>query len=370
MKPFTFPEHYYLTEIYKREIVSIFQKWQFIGFTFNLSAVNDYVCAEIADDSVIVKNYEGELKAFQNVCSHRFSRIHEVGCGNAMTICPYHGWVYDNNGLPHGIPKRNGFGDLKEAKLSDYRLCPWRIEVCGAMIFVCKELNGISLKDYLGETYNIIEQISLALGSQLDTHELIINANWKILVENTLENYHVNRVHPYTFQRLGASGSNFNFEDNHSSWSAELTGVMNAKWERISRSFVSRPVQFPGYFHQLIFPNLTIATTYGASFSIQYFQPINATQTRLVSQVFQAKLTGASQSDQFIVDALGESVVSFNREVFAEDKTICEQVQLGIQHASGSGILCEDEFRVYEFQRAYINIIEGTKTLNSLNLLS
>lgn len=75
-------------------------------------------------------------------------------------------------------------------------------------------------------------------GKLIDINEIEITSNWRIVVENTLESYHVALIHSETFQKLGVSGLDFAFSENHSSWDAEVLLQENeGKQEKVHRSF-------------------------------------------------------------------------------------------------------------------------------------
>jgi len=357
MKPCIPTSFYHDPQIFSLE-QSVFENvWQFVGFTKDLQNNNDYICRQVGRSSVLVQNFDGQIKAFQNVCSHRFNRIHQSCAGNGPLRCQYHGWTYDRDGRPFSIPQKPRFKDLDRSEIEVLRLDRWSVDSCGPFIFVKRQADDLSLRDYLQGSYKTLEAMGYALGKPIDCNEMIIKANWKILVENTLESYHVSSIHPTTFNVLGASGLEFTFEGPHSAWSAALNQKMNDKWHKMDRLLDSRPLKFDGYFHQLIFPNLTLASTYGISFSIQHFETISPSETRFTSYVFETETDSASQNTRSILELLGSSIIEFNRAVFNEDKAICEQVQLGVSETSKSGILSDEEGRVFDFQRSYMNIM-------------
>lgn len=360
MRPRISARHYHDADIYQDELANLFGRvWNFVGLTPDLERDEDYAVADVGGNSVVVQNFGGELRAFRNVCSHRFSRIRSDSCGNGPLRCPYHGWMYNKEGIPYIIPKRPRFDDLDPDTLDSLRLEPWAVETCGKFVFVRKAGDGPGLADYLGATYATLERVSGALGERIDRNEMIVRANWKITVENTLESYHVGFIHAETFQKLGLSGFEFGFDGPHSSWSAPLAGKMDARMRKLNDALASRPMHLPGYFHQLIFPNLTIATTYGTTFSIQLFRPIGPAETQFTSHVFATTLgTPPAELTAQIVAALNQSVKDFNRSVFEEDRVICDQVQLGAQETSKAGLLSEEEKRVLEFQASYAQYME------------
>src|ERR1700722_9704039 len=99
------PEWYWKQEWLEREREEVFAaNWYFAGFTQDLAKPNDYISLTVAGVPVAVRNMKDRLVAFRNICSHRHSTIHPRGCGSAMFRCPYHGWTYDDAGVPIGIP--------------------------------------------------------------------------------------------------------------------------------------------------------------------------------------------------------------------------------------------------------------------------
>lgn len=354
MRPSILPSDYVDPAVFQSERARLFDGWVFVGFGRQLARHNDYLTREVGGQSVVVQNFDGELRAFLNVCSHRFCRIRAEEAGNHVLQCPYHGWTYDKRGVPFGIPKRPRFPELEDPTAAEaFALEQWRVESCGELVFVRRSPEGPGLAEYLGGALPWVQRAGSALGEQIDRNEILIKANWKVLVENTLESYHVGFVHPKTFGRLGASGMAFAFQGPHSSWAARLSDEMHASWERVAPALASRPVHVDGYFHQLLFPNVTIATTHGATFAVQVFDPVEPGLTRFVSHVFATTLADASPRANALLRALGQSAVEFNRQVFAEDAVVCELVQAGVGRAPGPGILSDEEERVLAFQAAY-----------------
>lgn len=327
--------------------------WNFVGFTFDVTKDNDYITAEVGGKPIVVQNFGGQLGAFVNVCSHRFCEIRCEQKGNGPLRCPYHGWTYNAAGVPVGIPSRPRFDGLSEEVIQSLALREYRVEVCGTLIFVSPNSAAVSLRQFLGDAWNTIEAMSSSFGELIDRNELMMECNWKIAVENTLESYHVGFIHPKTFKMLGATGTDFRFEGVHSVWNASVSDAVEKQMNRLEELFRGRPFRIKGYLHQLVFPNLTIATTYGNSFAVQQIVPKGAACTNFTSHVFATKLVGAGEVKENLRAMINDSVVQFNRAVFLEDKTICEGVQRGIKNGVGSGQLSDEELRVADFQKNY-----------------
>ncbi len=350
------PKHYHCHNVFENEQAYIFQKqWVFAGFLSDVCNENDFITVSVGGQSVVIQNIKGQLKAFLNVCSHRFSKIQCEIKGNRALVCPYHGWAYDENGLPLGIPKKPSFGALTKDKLQELALEEYHVCICGQLIFVRKKnADYQSLQSFLGDAYDILCQTSQSFGELIDCNQMRVDANWKIVVENTLEAYHINQVHKTTFKPIFGEQKSFKRDSVHTSINVDL----KTDFSKIEEIYQSRPYKIDGYFHLFIFPNLTLASSYGSSFSLQHFVPISATQTSFVSYVFQTKIeANLSRKQQIILGAMNETIVDFNRTVFEEDKFICEQVQDGVTMTNKVGILSTEEERVLEFHKAYQNLI-------------
>jgi phenylpropionate dioxygenase-like ring-hydroxylating dioxygenase large terminal subunit len=351
------PKHYFDKDIFELEKDSIFHNnWMFICFKDDVANPNDFVAKTIGKIPVVVQNMAGNVKAFMNVCSHRFSIIQTKESGNRGLFCPYHGWGFNKDGYPSGIPKKPLFKEFNEEDKCKLKLTEYTLELCGDLYFIHINKPHISLKEYLGEFYTDIESISNNKCNLIDVNNINIKSNWKIIVENTLESYHVNLVHGDTFKRLGASGLKFEFTNNHSNWDANLAlDEDDIKLQKIHKNFSERPIKIKGYKHYLIYPNLLVSTSYGISFNFSIINPISPDETKFSSYVFLSE----PKKSNVVVDTYQKSLIEFNRQVFDEDQVICEEVQKGVVVTNKPGVLSLEEERVHHFQEQYIKQINA-----------
>lgn len=358
MKALISPREYHDNEVLEVENKQLFQKtWNFIGFKSNLNEINDFISQDIGGIPVVVQNCKGVIKCFKNICSHRHSIIQTESSGNRPLMCPYHGWAYNEKGLPFGIPKKPLFSFTKE-EIECLKLQEFDVDFCGELVFVKLISNEETLKDYLGSFFDEIKTISSGFGELIDVNEMIIEANWKILVENTLESYHVNLIHEETFKRLGADGLDFKFEKTHSLWDATLLLNENeGKQKRIHQPYQNRSYKINGYKHFVVFPNILISTTYGVSFNLSQITPIDNNKSLFKSFVFLTKKDECDKNET-IESIYKDSLINFNRKVFEEDKMICEKVQIGVKNSHYQGELSDEEKRVCEFQKSYNSYIK------------
>jgi len=353
MKALVKPREYYAHDTLLEENDKLFRKiWHFAGFLHDYVNENDFTTLRLGSQPIVIQKLRGTIRAFHNVCSHRHSIIQTESKGNRPLMCPYHGWTYDNNGIPRGIPKKPLF-KFTENELDCLKLKEYSLETCGQLIFVCLNEPEVSLNEFLGDHFQELALMSSNFDTKIDVNTMTINANWKILVENTLESYHVNMVHTNTFKNLGAQGLDFEFKGLHSSWTAPLKLNENdKKLKRIHEPFKDRNYRIDGYKHICVFPNTLISSTYGVSFNLSTIVPLSASETLFTSFVFLAR-SKPEQDYNSLTNAYIESLIAFNRNVFDEDKEICEHVQKGVEASQYDGELSEEERRVCKFQENY-----------------
>lgn len=355
MKPLIPPRFYLDDEVFREEQRSLFARiWQFAGFAADLQRPDDYVTVDVGGKSVVVQNFDGELHAFANVCSHRFARLRSEPRGNAWLRCPYHGWIYNKEGIPYSIPARPRFDDLCPEMLPSLALRRYDVDACGGLVFVREQQDdGASLREFLGDAFDGVEAMTSALGRRVSEDRWTARANWKVLTENTLEAYHVGFVHENTFKKLSMGGMDFRFAGEHSGWASGVDAATAKRMRQIVK-LGRMPHPVDGYFHQMVFPNLTFSTLFGATFGFQVFRPVGPGETRIESHLFLSRM----DADAGVAEMAGEMLVGmsgdFSREVILEDVQVCEAVQRGLAETDRPGILSEEEERVHRFQSAYM----------------
>ena len=355
---------YFDKEAFKSEQQMLFQKaWYYVGLTLNLQQHQDFITAEIGGVSVVVQNFKGQLKAFHNICTHRFNKIHSKRCGNGPLSCPYHGWNYNQEGIPFGIPLKKEFRGLEKETLNELKLDEFKLEICGKFVFVNVSNDAEPLETFLGGSAARLLQISEMIGRHIEHHEIPNAANWKIVIENTLEGYHISSVHPHTFFKQGFNlKSTVDFESHgiHTNMTLHLSESAkdDKKREKFHRLIKDRPFQPDGFFHQLIFPNLSIGSLFGVTAYIGTIQAISENESVFSYDLYETNLGEGRLLDVNISEVIRYSSIEFTRTTLAEDREICENVQRGVEQTSNEyGVLNSIETRIWDFQKAYLTYI-------------
>src|SRR5262245_59713935 len=78
---------------------------QLIGYASELPVPGTYCTKTVLGRSILlIRSADDTVRAFDNICLHRQSRIAD-GCGGARRLaCPYHSWTYDLEGNLVGVP--------------------------------------------------------------------------------------------------------------------------------------------------------------------------------------------------------------------------------------------------------------------------
>jgi phenylpropionate dioxygenase-like ring-hydroxylating dioxygenase large terminal subunit len=137
--------------------------------------------------------------SFVNACAHRFTCLSKEKSGHAFAFsCPNHAWTYGIDGQLKHAP----FMDMKSNFImSDHNLERLHTEIWEGFIYVSlskKPKKGIA-KSLDALKKNIVGRYEMASYKTVIRESMWWNANWKNLVENFTESYHVPIAHPKTF---------------------------------------------------------------------------------------------------------------------------------------------------------------------------
>ena len=346
-------DHYVRDEIFPLEMKHIFEpSWLCIGFAEDLKNHNDFITAQIGERGIVVQNFHGELRAFRNVCSHRYSRIQTQRCGNRPLQCPYHGWTFDSQGLPSGIPMNRqcfGFEDADKKRLA---LQNYFVDTVGHFVFVRMSAEGPSLLEYLGNFYDDLQHVSEVCTDRFETASFEWAANWKVGMDNAAEGYHVPLVHPNTFGMILPLDLEISMDAEHSRYIGALKEASIKWWGNVQKAIGLQPSQrYPGYGNFLIFPNIVVTYSYGAFLIFQTFDPLSTHSLRINSAAWLAKNNGRAARSLVL-----DSLKAFLEAVRNEDRDICAQVQAGMrdQPSNRPLMLGKLEGRIAHFQRSYM----------------
>lgn len=332
------PAYFYSPELFALEQRDIFQRnWLYFCHGSQLPRPGDYMAGEIAGQSIyVVRGTDGELRGFFNVCRHRGHQLLK-GEGNVAGLirCPYHSWTYDLEGALRHAPRCErvlGF-DKSEIALSAIRL-----QVVAGFVFVNLDPNAPSVADGLGDLERrllamVPDASSLKLACRQD---FAIRANWKIVVENFLENYHSFYSGP-AHRQLSDIIDQSTYRVTLDGRLIEFSGRGGTS-ERIPYRLGERSIspRREGFVIQFAWPNTAFILLPGADILLVFLMNPAAPEETAEPLLYFTK-------DGTVDPASRSAVDWFNEMLGPEDVELCESVQRGL-HSLGyqSGRLMVD----------------------------
>ena len=307
------------SDFYELETRQLFARaWAFIGFAHDLAQVGDVMPVHVAGmPLVLVRGANRKIRAFHNVCRHRNLKLvaEPRNCKHTIT-CPYHRWSYDLEGNLKAAPY---FGGEKTELPDDFSL-----EDHGLQEVSCRLLHDWLFVNLSGdaqgfETYIAPLRKQLA-GIDLDDFVVVgsiefgeIKTNWKLLMENFIEPYHVQFVHKNTTNQPLVD--HYVVSDGHCLGSAvDLTSEQQEQALEGTLSVSSR--------YLTLFPNFVLGVYYPDQIGVHLNQPVSAGITCQRRVIYQHKDSDQSTEAVEKISRLWESV-------HKEDHAMCVRLQEG-----------------------------------------
>ncbi len=342
------PSCYFDREFAAREHAALFAPgWHVATTRGAVASSGDFVTLELLDEPVLVRNCDGEIRAFQNVCAHRHAMLTSAPRGTSPRLrCQYHGWEYDADGCSLRIPDAKSFAPLGKGS---EQLRRFRAATCGQLVFVSLAAHGPSLREALGEvTWALVETAFSDDYRLTATWTTEHAANWKVPVENALESYHVPEVHTKTFVKLSkARDATHTLEPTFTAL-RNVTPPAGALLRWISSQWRAAPQRV--YAHHHAFPNLLFAHTDISSLA-QVVLPVAPDRSRSVAFCFVHRGEGRRLRHRALGPLVGEIVERYTREVLREDDARFASIQRGLRASTHAGVIGAREERVHAFQR-------------------
>ncbi len=267
----------------------------------------DFVVHNFRHESVLlVRQQDGTVKAFYNVCQHRGNRLAWVEEGSVPSFtCAYHGWRYALDGeLVEAQDPENFRGGTPcgRVKLKELPCENW-----AGFAWYSMDDNAKPLLDYLDPMPALFANRRLEDMVRIVWRKVAVDTNWKFASDNFNESYHLPTVHPQMRQMIDEdyaatifemypNGHNRMIEQGRPSMRADLPNDVEPIWDMMLREWGIDPKAFAGrsrearealqrikrdkgvesghhyvdrlddeeltdYYHHTIFPNVTITGT-------------------------------------------------------------------------------------------------------------
>jgi phenylpropionate dioxygenase-like ring-hydroxylating dioxygenase large terminal subunit len=197
--------------LYELEVERIFHKeWMCLGRADEIPNPGDWLSADVAGEPIVlVRGEDREIRALSRVCPHRFMDVLgevEGDRGNSSGfVCPYHSWAFDRQGKLSGAPLMNR-NALYEREKGSICLPSFKTEIWNGFVFVNMDADAEPLAPRLTDMDPLISRYRLSewhFVDRVDWPEA--EANWKLCMDNSRENYHNQGLHRKTVEGLWPS---------------------------------------------------------------------------------------------------------------------------------------------------------------------
>ncbi|QGY00006.1 aromatic ring-hydroxylating dioxygenase subunit alpha [Roseovarius faecimaris] len=332
--PFGLPGIFYTSpEFFEWECQTLLRRgWYCLGRADEVPQAGDYFTVQLLNEPlIVVRGGDGEIRVLSNVCRHRGMPLAE-GSGNANRfVCSYHAWAYGHDGalLRAARMKNEGF-DQKNCKLPSFPVQLWR-----GFIYTSLDPAAAPFGPDTKALDDMVSPYEPDNFRHVYTGTETWKCNWKCLVENFMEGYHLSVVHPQTLHgytptglaRKSVSGPGFtsycaNYPQDIPSRGAGAPGL-SAEQRQRSSLFARFPNQVASQ-----------AATLLVSLSI-FPRKVDEIEVRWTMSVYGDELDG---------DTIDQRIALWN-EVNREDREKLEWMQVGLASShAGSGPLAGEDY--------------------------
>src|SRR5579883_594990 len=355
--------YYYDPAIYEQELEKIFSTmWVCVGRAEAIPKPGAYQVVNVGRESVIVvRNREGFLNAFLNVCRHRGARLcsNESGQLKGSIQCKYHAWTYGLDGRLLGAP--NILNNEQFDRMA-FGLLPVALEVWEGLIYlnlsdnpppVSEQVNPVILERFGSyEPFARYGMGELTVGKSI-TYD--VKANWKLIIENFMECYHCGPMHPELCDLLPGfrsgkayiGGEAATLSDKATAFS--ITGTSNRP---PLKNLL--PEQVRAYYGEVLLPNV-LFNLLGDHVVVHTVTPLAPDRSRIVCDwLFDRDVAAAPDFDPM------DAVELFDI-VNKQDWEVCEMTQLGMSSRAyqKGGVYVPNEHHIRAFADFVLNKLDA-----------
>jgi choline monooxygenase len=321
---------------FAQETSHLFRKsWQYVGAlseTMEAPSVQPYDLHSIP--VVITKDKQNHLNAFYNVCRHRGGPLCKQAARQRSLRCHYHGWTYGLDGRLGGTPKCESLAAFKHENFS---LKSIQHTTWNGLIFLNPNVEASKFEnDFAGLPARTCP-IDFKDLRFFHRHSYKARCNWKVYVDNYLEGYHLNMVHPELAKILDGEQYQTVVGQN---WSLQWSPLKQNDF-----GYGSAPGEAHYYF---LFPNMMLNILPGRM-QVNIVIPISVDQCEVVFDYYYFPTPEGNAPLQ------SNSDFEFSDLVQKQDIAICEDVQRGLQsggYESGRYAPSEEQ-GLYHFHQMY-----------------
>ena len=213
-------------EFFRAEVERIWPNvWQLAAREEDMPDPGDVVVFEnVGRTYLVVRQPDGSVRAFHNVCLHRGRKLRTESGPATMFHCPYHGFAWNLDGSLNNIPCRWDFSHLKDENmhLPEAETGRW-----GGYIFLRENPGGPTLEEFIAPLPEHFRRWPHEQRTTTVWVAKVIHANWKAVMEAFMEAWHAYTTHPQIAPFVSDANSRYNIYGDHVNVGYNPQGAMS-----------------------------------------------------------------------------------------------------------------------------------------------
>lgn len=320
------------------------KEWICIGRADEIPQAGDYMSFQLCDEPLVaVRGDDGQIRVLSNVCRHRGALLAEGRGHGHRLVCPYHHWSYDLEGKLAGAPRMEAHKSFDRANC---RLPEFAAEEWHGFLFTNLSPEPPPLAPRLAGLDQLIRNYHMEQMKVRHVADEIWHTNWKCLIENFMEGYHLSPLHKTTLHPVNPTRlcTHYPAGDAYFGYNAGYS-------PDLPRSTKGHPDLSPAEADNCVMfavPPGLVSGCGGDYSSFICVQPETVDRVR-------AKLGLIFYGDHWTEPDVTHAVKLFN-DTMAEDKTVLVDLMRGMaskHHARGPLAPADFEGPVLDFYRYY-----------------
>lgn len=320
--------------------------WAFAGLVEDLNVEGDYLTVQAGLNNILViKGKSEQLLAFHNMCRHKGTRLRD-GKGKASNklVCPYHDWTYDLEGKLLSLPKASR--EFPALDKSCYGLKKANVGIWRGMIWVHPDPNSQSIEQWFSPIAPYLGPHKVETLIEPEDSIIIedIEANWKVVVENYIDHYHLAHLHVGTLNMYDHKRAEFGFIGPHFRFWEPLTKEYQQDIKQNSPYplIYDTKIEKLGTWVPMLFPGIGLAES-ESSWSVFQIVPVAVDRSKVI---IRTKMKNGSALE-FMKQSI-RSASYWNKKVKAKDSGYDDKHGLG-----SANFLQEDIYVCEQLQKSF-----------------
>ena len=199
------PGHFYTCPaLFEHECENLLRdEWHCLGRVDEIPNPGDFFTTLLLGEPLlVVRGDDSEIRVLSNVCRHRGMPLAQGKGQVKRFVCSYHAWAYARDGKLANAPR------IPKHRVADgvCDLPAFECETWNGFIYTCLSTPETRLSDRVSNLQNLVGAYDGEKFRLIFSDEEVWHTNWKCLIENFMEAYHLSVVHPETLHPYTPSG--------------------------------------------------------------------------------------------------------------------------------------------------------------------